>query len=102
MFKLVEVVLSFVYIFVENLQEYMEYKYDEESVNALKEWASNAQLPKELQMSESEKIEDTERYVRANLNDIEEHYPDAFYNSPIRRLYRLKELLEGEDKKASE
>lgn len=32
----------------------MEYKYDEESVNALMKWAENTQLPKELQLSEAE------------------------------------------------
>ena len=33
-FEGVCVFLSFVYIFVEKLYEHMEYKYDEESVNA--------------------------------------------------------------------
>ena len=34
----------------------MEYKYDEESVNALMKWAENAQLPKEIRLSEAENI----------------------------------------------
>lgn len=34
----------------------MEYKYDEESVNALMKWAEHAQLPKELQLSEAERL----------------------------------------------
>lgn len=74
----------------------MEYKYDEESVNALMKWAENAQLPKELQLGEAEKIVDVRQYARANLNDIKAHYPDEFYNASIQRLYRLKEKLEGE------
>lgn len=74
----------------------MEYKFDEESVNALMKWADNAQLPSELRLSESEKIVDTKQYILANLNDIKEHYPDAFYNPSIIRLYRLKEKMEGE------
>lgn len=76
----------------------MEYKFDEESVNALMEWADNVQLPKELRLSDSEKIMDVKQYIQANLNDIKEHYPDGFYNPSIIRLYRLKEKLEGEGK----
>lgn len=34
-----------------------------------------------------------EYYV--NINDIKQHYPDAFYNPAIIRLYRLKEFVEG-------
>jgi hypothetical protein len=90
------VFLSFVYIFVEKLYEHMEYKYDEESVNALMKWAENAQLPKELQLSEAENIVNLRQYVVANINDIKAHYPDEFYNPAITRLYRLKEKMEGE------
>ena len=71
----------------------MEYKYDEESVNALMKWAENAQLPKELQLSEAENIVNLRQYVVAN---IKAHYPDEFYNPAITRLYRLKEKMEGE------
>jgi hypothetical protein len=90
------VFLSFVYIFVEKLYEHMEYKYDEESVNALMKWAENAQLPKELQLSEAENIVNLRQYVVANINDIKAHYPDEFYNPAITRLYRLKKKMEGE------
>ena len=68
----------------------MEYKYDEESVNALMKWAEHAQLPKELQLSEAEKIVNLRQYVVANINDIKAHYPDEFYNPAITRLYRLE------------
>ena len=34
-------------------------------------------------------------YVNANICDIKQHYPDAFYNPAIIRLYRLKEFVEG-------
>lgn len=71
-----------------------EYKYDEESVNALIKWVENAQLPKEVTLSEAEHITDTQIYVRANINDIKQHYPDQFYNPAIDRLYRLKEFVE--------
>ena len=57
----------------------MEYKYDEESVNALMKWAENAQLPKELQLSEAEKIVNLRQYIVANINDIKAHYPDEFH-----------------------
>ena len=73
----------------------MAYNYDEESVNALIKWAESAQLPKEVVLSEAEHITDTKIYVRANINDIKQHYPDAFYNAAINRLYRLKEFVEG-------
>lgn len=58
----------------------MAYNYDEESVNAIIKWAENAQLPKEVVLSEAEHITDTSIYVRANINDIKQHYPDGFYN----------------------
>ena len=72
----------------------MAYNYDEESVNALMKWAENAQLPKEVMLSEAEHIFDTSMYVNANICDIKQHYPDAFYNPAIDRLYRLKEVIE--------
>lgn len=73
----------------------MEYKYDEESLKTLINWAESAQLPKEVVLSEAEHITDTSIYVKANINDIKQHYPDAFYNPAIDRLYRLKEFVEG-------
>lgn len=73
----------------------MAYNYDEESVNALMKWAENAQLPKEVMLSEAEHIFDTSMYVNANICDIKQHYPDAFYNPAIDRLYRLKGFIES-------
>ena len=73
----------------------MAYNYEEESVNAIIKWAESAQLPKEVVLSEAEHIPDTSIYVRANINDIKQHYPDTFYNAAIDRLYRLKEFVEG-------
>ncbi|WP_394810434.1 DUF6965 family protein [Bacteroides cellulosilyticus] len=73
----------------------MAYNYDEESVNAIIKWAETAQLPNEVVLSEAEHITDTSIYVRANINDIKQHYPDGFYNPAITRLYRLKEFVEG-------
>lgn len=71
-----------------------EYNYDEESVNALIEWAKAATFPQTVKLSEAENIFDVKRYVKANLSDIAAHYPDAFYNPSITRLYQLKEKLE--------
>ena len=62
----------------------MEYKYDEESVNALMKWAENAQLPKELRLSEAENIVNLRQYVVANINDIKAHYPMSFTIRPLR------------------
>ena len=72
----------------------MEYNYDEESVNALINRAETAQLPQEVTLSEAEHIFDTSLYVNANICDIKQQYPDAFYNPAIDRLYRLKEFVE--------
>lgn len=69
-----------------------KYAYDEDSVKAIMNWTETAQLPKEVILSESEHIYDTSLYVRANINDIKQHYPDAFYNPAIERLYRLKRV----------
>lgn len=71
-----------------------KYQYDEESIQAIMTWAQNIQLPKEVLLSDSEHIYDTSLYVKANINDIKQHYPDAFYNPAIERLYRLKEFVE--------
>lgn len=73
----------------------MAYNYEEEKVNALIEWAENAVLPQEVILSEAEHITDPKIFVRANIYDIKAHFPDAFYNASIDRLYRLKEFLEG-------
>lgn len=72
----------------------VEYKYDEESVKSLVEWVKHADFPKQMVLGEAENIHDVERYVQANLSDITQHYPDAFYNPAITRLYRLKECME--------
>nr|DAD97753.1 MAG TPA: hypothetical protein [Podoviridae sp. ctrTt13] len=71
-----------------------KYSYDEASVQAIVEWARTVQLPKEAALSESEHITDTSLYVHANICDINQHYPDPFYNPAIDRLYRLKEFVE--------
>ena len=44
-----------------------EYKYDEESVNALVKWAETATFPEQVMLSDAENIFDVKRYVRANL-----------------------------------
>lgn len=77
------------------MAEESKYAYDEESVKAIIEWAQTTQLPKEVMLSEAEHIFDTSLYVNANICDIKQHYPDAFYNPAIDRLYRLKEAVEG-------
>lgn len=75
-----------------------EYKYDEESVKSLIVWAKSTSFPQQVKLSEAEDIYDVERYVQANLSDIDAHYPDAFYNPAIIRLYRLKECIEGNER----
>ena len=77
------------------MAEESKYAYDEESVKAIIDWAQTAQLPKEVTLSEAEHIFDTSLYDNANICDIKQHYPDAFYNPAIDRLYRLKEVVEG-------
>ena len=72
-----------------------KYDYSEDAVMAIMEWAKLANLPKVVMLSEAEQIYDTSIYVRANINDIEAHYPDPFYNPSIDRLYRLKEIVEA-------
>lgn len=71
------------------------YNYDEESVKAIIKWAETAQLPKEVILSEAERITDSKIYVQTNIYDIKEYYPDPFFNPAIDRLYRLKEFVEG-------
>lgn len=72
-----------------------EFDYSEKAVLAIMDWAKSANLPKEVTLSEAEHIYDTAMFVNANINDIKAHYPDAFYNPAIDRLYRLKEIVEA-------
>lgn len=67
-----------------------QFDYSEQAVNALIEWAKNAKLPKDIILSKSEKIIDSGKFVKANIYDIQAHFPDPFYNPAIDRLYRLK------------
>ena len=63
----------------------MAYNYDEESVNALMKWAENAQLPKEVMLSEAEHIFDTSMYVNAISAIL----------SSIIRMHSITRLLTG-------
>ena len=65
-----------------------EYKFDEDSVKALIDWAKSASFPQSVTLSDAENIVDVKRFVQANLSDIDAHYP------AITRLYRLKEYIE--------
>ena len=72
----------------------MDYKYDEESVQTLVQWAQKVQLPEKIDFSKFEEISDISQYVRANINDIQSLYPNVYCYGAITRLYLLKELLE--------
>ena len=71
-----------------------KYKFDEDSVKALINWAKSTSFPQSVTLSDAENIVDVKRFVQANLSDIDAHYPDDFYNPAITRLYRLKEYME--------
>lgn len=71
------------------------FDYSEPAVRALMEWAQSAKLPKEVVLSDCERIIDTAKFVSANVYDIKAHYPDPFYNPAIDRLYRLKAKVEA-------
>ena len=71
-----------------------EYKFDEDSVKALIDWAKSTYFPQSVTLSDAENIVDVKRFVQANLSDVDAHYPDDFYNPAITRLYRLKEYME--------
>ena len=63
-----------------------EYKFDEDSVKALINWAKSTSFPQSVTLSDAENIVDVKRFVQANLSDIDAHYPDDFYNPAITRL----------------
>jgi hypothetical protein len=75
-----------------------KYAYDEDNVKAILHWALTAQLPTQIELSESENILDVQKYIQANIHDINQHFPDPFYNPAIDRLYRLKEFVENNNK----
>lgn len=81
-------------VYPEDIRQESRYAYDEESVKAVVHWALTAPLPREVTLSGPEHITDTSVYVRANICDINRHYPDPSYNPAIDRLYRLKEFME--------
>ena len=43
----------------------MEYKFDEQSVKELMEWAQTAQLPQELELSKAERIFDVKLCIES-------------------------------------
>lgn len=49
----------------------MEYKFDEQSVKELMEWAQTAQLPQELELSKAERIFDVKLCIESDLSCIE-------------------------------
>ena len=67
----------------------MEYKFDEQSVRELMEWAQAAQLPQELELSKAERIFDVKLCVESDLSCIRVHSPYALYKPAITRLYRI-------------
>ena len=75
-----------------------KYAYDEDNVKAILHCALTAQLPTQIKLSESENILDVQKYIQANIHDINQHFPDPFYNPAIDRLYRLKEFVENNNK----
>ena len=46
----------------------MEYKFDEQSVKELMEWAQTAQLPQELELSKAERIFDVKLCIESDLS----------------------------------
>ena len=52
------------------------------------------ELPQELELSKAERIFDVKLCIESDLSCIRAHYPDAFYNPAITRLYRIREKLE--------
>lgn len=77
------------------MEQESRYAYDEESVKHIVHWALTAQLPTQIELSESESIFDVKKYIQANINDINQHFPAPFYNPAIDRLYRLKEFMDN-------
>lgn len=73
----------------------IEYNFEEESVKDIIRWAESAQLPQTIILSDSEHIIDVQKYIRANINDIKQHFPDEFYNPAIIRLYRIRNYVEN-------
>ena len=63
-----------------------EYKFDEDSVKALIDWAKSTSFPQSVTLSDAENIVDVKRFVQANLSDIDAHYPDDFYNPNINTI----------------
>lgn len=72
----------------------MNFSYDNDSVTDLLKWARSTEFPKTLKLSKYENIFDLPKYIHAGISDIEQHYPDPFYNISIDRLYRVKEALQ--------
>lgn len=70
------------------------YDYSEEAVKALVDWFKDKTLPKEATLDVATQIFDVQKFVDANIFDINDHYPDPFFNPSIDRLYQLKAIME--------
>ena len=73
-----------------------QYKYDEDSVKALIEWAKTTSFPQQMRLNEGENIYDVKHFVETTLSDIKAHFPNATFNPAIKHLYQLKEKMEEE------
>ena len=59
----------------------MEYKFDEQSVKELMEWAQTAQLPQELELSKAERIFDVKLIVYQG--PLSRYFLQSGYNSSL-------------------
>lgn len=68
--------------------------FDKETVDSLVEWAKSTTFPKQIELSETEKIINSSAFVQSCLVDIRRHYPNPIYAPSVERLYRLREYME--------
>lgn len=70
------------------------YDYSEQAIADLIEWFKDKTLPQEVYLDKATHVYDVRRFIDANVSDIQDHYPDPFFNASIDRLYKLKSIME--------
>ena len=72
----------------------MEYKFDEQSVKELMEWAQTAQLPQELELSKAERIFDVKLCIESDFIVYQGPLSRCFLQSGYNSSLSIREKLE--------
>ena len=70
-------------------------EYTQEEVDEIASWAKGVNHIEPIKLQEGT-IFDVPKYIESHLNDLKK-FPNPTFRSAIDRLYKLKEILEGNE-----